>query len=382
VSTSFRLGFFCIGGLRSFSSIPYYIAKALSECPGVEVVPLSPGRPYRPSLGSRVLKRAHRQFLGQHYLWEKAPARCQYISRQIDRVASEHGVDAVLLFGSEGCGYCETDIPLYGYSDSIFGSRIGLYPDQPEGGLSPASVREGVLVQQRGLDRLRKLFVSSRWAIERAVCRFHYRLPEGRIEVVGIGANLPKAPPPAIGPPPASTPLWLTWVGNFWERKGGDHAVATTAALRGMGVDARLDVVGAVEPRCHERWVYWHGKLSYEDPCGFETLRQVYARAAALVLPSDGDLTPIAICEAFAFSRPVIATPVGGIPEMVTNGRTGFLLEKTSPCDWAERIAEAARSDVLHRMRPACRQTYDSGFRWEAICGRMLATMGARERQP
>jgi glycosyltransferase involved in cell wall biosynthesis len=241
--------------------------------------------------------------------------------------------------------------------------------------VSRASVREGRLVQQHGLDRLRRLFVSSRWAVEKAVSRFGYQFPESKIEVVRIGANLPCLPTISAEAPPASAPLWLTWVGNFWERKGGDFAVAVVAALRESGLDASLDVVGAVEPRCSEPWLRLHGPLSYEDSQQFEALRRIYDRSAALILPSEGDTTPLAICEAFAFGRPVIASPVGAIPEMVSEHRTGLLLEKSSPRIWADKTAEVLHSGLLWEMRAVCRKSYEADLNWEQVCRRMLVAM-------
>jgi glycosyltransferase involved in cell wall biosynthesis len=371
---NFRLGVYCLFGLHEFSSIPRYIVETFRRIPGVEVVLLTAGPPYRPAIAKRVWQRVHRSCTGRGYLWEKEPARCRHVSRYLDEAVRRQPVDAVLLFGSENCAYSETKTPLYCYADSIFGSRIDLYPDQQSASLSPVSVREGVEVQQRALDRLTCLFISSRWAWRQGVTRFGYRVAEEKIATVGIGANFSHSPA-ACSAPPAGTEQPFIWLGHFWERKGGEFTLDVIAELRRRGLNAVLDVVGSVTPRRTFPWARFHERLNYDDPAQFEKLHRLYAAAHALILPTVGDLTPLAISEAFAFGRPVVATPVGGIPEMVADGVTGFLLQREAPEKWADRIAEGLAPGLFQEMGLRCRKQFETKFNWPHVCGLMLARM-------
>jgi glycosyltransferase involved in cell wall biosynthesis len=79
--------------------------------------------------------------------------------------------------------------------------------------------------------------------------------------------------------------------------------------------------------------------------------------ARALVLPSFAEGLPVVIMEAMALSRPVITTYVAGIPELVLDGQTGWLV----PAGDVERLADAivaclaAGPETLARMGSAGR---------------------------
>jgi glycosyltransferase involved in cell wall biosynthesis len=63
-----------------------------------------------------------------------------------------------------------------------------------------------------------------------------------------------------------------------------------------------------------------------------DTLAEI-ARSDILVLPSFMEGLPIVLMEAMALGKPVVATRVAGIPELVTDGESGLLF---TPSDWTE----------------------------------------------
>jgi glycosyltransferase involved in cell wall biosynthesis len=69
-----------------------------------------------------------------------------------------------------------------------------------------------------------------------------------------------------------------------------------------------------------------------------EDVAAVLRAADVMVLPSLDEGLPIAILEAMACGRPVVATPVGGVPEAVVDGQTGFLVAPRDPAALAEAV--------------------------------------------
>jgi glycosyltransferase involved in cell wall biosynthesis len=92
-------------------------------------------------------------------------------------------------------------------------------------------------------------------------------------------------------------------------------------------------------------------------------LPRIYADLDALVVASDNEGTPVSAIEAMAAGRPVIATRVGGLPDLVQEGQTGYLVPPRSPeplasailhllqePQTATRMGIDARADILARF--------------------------------
>jgi glycosyltransferase involved in cell wall biosynthesis len=86
-----------------------------------------------------------------------------------------------------------------------------------------------------------------------------------------------------------------------------------------------------------------------------EELAPVLARWDVFVLPSLEEGFPMAVAEAMAAGLPVVATAVGGIPEIVEDGRTGYLVRSVDPAALAERLR------VLILDPAQCRMMGDAG---------------------
>jgi glycosyltransferase involved in cell wall biosynthesis len=72
-------------------------------------------------------------------------------------------------------------------------------------------------------------------------------------------------------------------------------------------------------------------------------LPRIYADLDALVVSSDNEGTPVSAIEAMAAGCPVIATCVGGLPDLVRDGKTGYLVPPRSP--------ESLASAILHLLQ-------------------------------
>jgi len=78
---------------------------------------------------------------------------------------------------------------------------------------------------------------------------------------------------------------------------------------------------------------YFLGRLPYP-----EGVRKFYNSCDLYVLPSGLDCCPATLLEASACGKPVIASKVGGIPELIKEGLTGWTIENGRLNEWVERI--------------------------------------------
>ncbi len=110
-----------------------------------------------------------------------------------------------------------------------------------------------------------------------------------------------------------------------------------------------------------------------------------YSRASVYCCPSVYEPFGIVNLEAMACRAPVVASAVGGIPEIVVDGETGFLVPPGDPAALAERMNRLLKDKELrHRMGAAGRARVLERFTWRAIAGRtrelyeVLCAGGAR----
>jgi glycosyltransferase involved in cell wall biosynthesis len=112
-------------------------------------------------------------------------------------------------------------------------------------------------------------------------------------------------------------------------------------------------------------------------------LRQHFATAAALVLPSLEDNCPMVVLEAMAAGVPVAAARVGGVPELIHDGKTGLLFDPHSAADMAtavQRLMKEREGPMVAQARSEARKR----FHPEIIAARHLEiyreVLAARER--
>ncbi len=148
----------------------------------------------------------------------------------------------------------------------------------------------------------------------------------------------------------------LVTVGRLAEQKGQLLLVEAAARLRGRRPDFELVVVGDGPLRGElERAIDRLDLRGHVRITGFldnPGVRRELEAARALVLPSFAEGLPVVIMEAMALGRPVIATAIAGIPELVEPGRSGWLVPAGAVEPLVEAMAEALAADPaeLDRM--------------------------------
>jgi glycosyltransferase involved in cell wall biosynthesis len=97
-------------------------------------------------------------------------------------------------------------------------------------------------------------------------------------------------------------------------------------------------------------------------------LAPYYAAADVLILPSCTEGLPMVLLEACAWGLPAVASNVGGVPEVVTDGVNGFLCDSSSVSHMQQRVVQLLDDDVLRRNFGAqARSTIAANFSLERM---------------
>ena len=196
------------------------------------------------------------------------------------------------------------------------------------------------------------------------------------------------APAPALRPAPLPfDPPRILYLGRLVPQKGVDRLVDAVASLSARWPAARLVIAGDGTARADlERRVSAHGLTARTEFAGWIPPDEVPAlinRCTLVVVPSLGheDFGLVAV-EAARMARPVVATRVGGLPEVVQHGRTGLLAPDGDAGALAEAIATLlAGTDTATRLGQAARRRAGRRFSWSAYARSYLALYRSFERR-
>ena len=112
----------------------------------------------------------------------------------------------------------------------------------------------------------------------------------------------------------------------------------------------------------------WLGRLDYP-----EKVRDFLSEIDIYALISGMDLAPLTLKEAELMKKPVIATNVGGIPEMMIDKKTGFLVKEGDSVDLCQKISILINDMELRRkMGSDGRKFVEDNFSWEQIAQKFL----------
>lgn len=202
----------------------------------------------------------------------------------------------------------------------------------------------------------------------------HLGVPPARIRVIPNGIDLDEfAGATPVGPPRGG--FRILFVGRLYSAQKGLDTLADAFAR--LGPPAELRLVGedwgglgsffpAGRPKDSSARITVLGRLSRG-----EVLAE-YQRADVVVLPSRFEPFGIVLLEAMASRRPVVASRVGGIPEVVDDGRTGRLVPPDDPRQLAEALRELRADPGLGARWGEEGRRRVERYSWETLTPRFL----------
>ncbi len=173
-------------------------------------------------------------------------------------------------------------------------------------------------------------------------------------------------------PPPLSDPVRLCYIKNHNWKYGPDVLLKAMVEVRKVIPDIKLSMAGTGE--LNEFLKSMAAQLNLSDTVDFvgfvphERMYSFIGQHHLMVMPSvmDSESFGVAALEASACGRPVIASNVGGVPEVVVNGKTGILVPPNDPHKLAEAIIRLAQdAETREKMGKTGYEFVKQHYSWE-----------------
>lgn len=163
----------------------------------------------------------------------------------------------------------------------------------------------------------------------------------------------------------------VSYVGRLHEEKGVLNLVRAIPKVLAKRHDVKFVIVGEGQLEGELRsYVAAHAlsqNVTFQGWIPHDELHKYLVKSKLLVLPSYTEGLPHAMLEAMACGTPVLATPVGAVPEVIHDKETGFLVPDNSPDQLAEGILSALAYPYLSRIVGKARILVQSEFRYENV---------------
>ncbi|MBU6321326.1 MAG: glycosyltransferase [Patescibacteria group bacterium] len=163
-------------------------------------------------------------------------------------------------------------------------------------------------------------------------------------------------------------------IGRLTEQKDFSTLIAALGILSAAGIpyEARIVGTGAQEPGLKAEAERVRANVSFLGDLSHESALHELAEADVFALSSRWEGCPNVVLEAMAYGLPVVATNVGGVPELVQNGATGLLVPPQDPQACAEALARVLSDGSLRsRLGEAgyirAREHFNSRVRFDRL---------------
>lgn len=154
----------------------------------------------------------------------------------------------------------------------------------------------------------------------------------------------------------------LAFIGRFSQEKG---IIEFISALDHLPSGFKILIIGDGPLK---------NEISWPDQCDVihipwvdhEAISDFINNVKVLVMPSYKEGLSNLLIEAMACGTPVLATPVGAIPDIIIDGKTGFIMENNSPECIAENVKRALESPNLEQVAENGRRFVEGNFTFES----------------
>ena len=173
----------------------------------------------------------------------------------------------------------------------------------------------------------------------------------------------------------------ILFVGRLVEKKGVKYLIQAMPRVLSDRPGAKLTIVGDGPDLAELRslvdqlqltpWVTFAGAVPNEKLGEYYRNNDIFVAPSILDRAGDTEALGVVILEAAASGTPIVATNVGGIPDIISDGVTGLLAEEANPDQLAAAILRIASDPKLgQRLALNARRLVEQEFSWDSVIDR------------
>jgi glycosyltransferase involved in cell wall biosynthesis len=263
--------------------------------------------------------------------------------RKLPALRGSKIVNNFQLFGSHFLRHYRTfDIEPYFYIDSTLGEYFSDYKLFDTAKLDATVIRRALANEREGFARSHRIVVMSKRSADYIV--HHYNVSRQKVRVLPPGANIPERVLVSLDNRPKRSPgadrrgLVVGFIGLYPERKGLPIIADGVQVLRRAGYDVRLHVIGKCPSEISRSEGVTHFGL-INKTADIDRFIDVVRNIDVGCMLSQAEATGIALLEFLRMGIPVIATDVGGIPDILELGAGQLVSPEITADDLARHLA-------------------------------------------
>lgn len=335
----------------SWSGVVLPACQSLAE--KVELVPLQVPK-MRDSMVDRLLTRLL-GLLKITYLPGDSFATSFRKARAVRKLLNQHQVDVVVSFAAakESLGV-PAHIPLVQVTDSSFKAIVKAYFKHDR--VSRLTLFQGVMLDRWVARRSDYFCVASEWSAQQLINDNGVNPAAIRVLPFGPGTSPVSGP---LGSKSTDLGIAVLFIASNWARKGGERALKSFRKARLVRPELTLTVVGAPPPVTETDGVKFLPRQTREE------LSSLYRSHHLLLEPTEASAGGVVVTDALNHGLPVLSTLVGGIPTLVRQGETGWLVSQDNAVEEMAELLVTLTPAELTRVSAAAEQDASQRLTWE-----------------
>ncbi len=314
--------------------------------------------------------------------WMPGFGSCWHLSRKLTELVEQHAIDLVELPNWEGLGIFYQKKQL---TPTVVRLHTSSLETQQIDQLPPTRLLQWDVKREHQQVRQADLLITHSEAHRRMMCDELGCQPE-KITLIPHGVEVY---PEFVRPPRPPGPPRLVFLGRLEKRKGTLELLQTFPSILEKHPGTILTLIGTDRPHCppapggtertHVQWIadelpasvqqqiVLAGRLPQSD------VDRHLQTADVFIAPSRYESFGLIYPEAMRWGIPVIGCSVGGVPEIITHGETGWLCQPESPASITQGVVRLLSDESLRvRLGAAGKQHVEHAFSVDVMAQRVV----------